>query len=72
MMRRRSLARLRARREQLQAELIDCKERHAWFKASDDPFELQEANAWAAQVAALEHALSALEIEIFKAELDEL
>lgn len=69
---RRSIEALRIERQRLVAQLEQARHDAAWCRASDDPFELQEARRWQAQADALQRALDALDAELLKAELDTL
>jgi hypothetical protein len=67
-----SLEKLRQERVRIQEQLEAAAEQAAWNRASDDPFELQEARAWQAQADALQKALNDLDTKLLRAELREL
>ena len=63
---------LRAERRVIVEQLDQVRQDAAWCRASDDPYELQEARRWQAQADALQRSLDALDMRIMKEELDRL
>lgn len=65
------VARLRAERDQIEAELEVARQEAAWCRASEDPFEIQEGDRWARTAETLETALERADRALFRAELDQ-